>query len=78
MTSDESAGTLDQILEKYVGGVGKYQIFITMILYYLNFSGQFYHVYTAYSPNHRCRIPICENDQDFMAWFGKENESALF
>ena len=55
------SASLDHILEKYVGGVGKYQIFITIILYHVRvtFSG-IYHVFTAYPPDHRCRIELCE------------------
>ena len=57
----ESKGaSIDHILEKYVGGVGKYQIVISIILMHFNFGGHFYHVYTAYAPDHRCRVPICE------------------
>ena len=60
MAPKGSKANLDQILEKYVGGIGRYQVFITIILYHLNLSGHFYHVYTAYAPDHRCKVPSCE------------------
>ena len=60
MASKGSPSNLDQILEQYVGGVGKYQVFVLLVLYHLSWGGHFYHVYTAYAPDHRCRVPICE------------------
>ena len=60
MASKGSPSNLDQILEQYVGGVGKYQVFVLLVLYHLSWGGHFYHVYTAYAPDHRCRVPTCE------------------
>ena len=51
---------LDHILETYVGGVGIYQILITAILYHASWGGA-WHVYTAYAPDHRCRVSSCES-----------------
>ena len=52
----ESQGAnVDKILEEYVGGVGLYQILVTVVLYHASWSGA-NHVYTAYSPDHRCRV----------------------
>ena len=51
--------SLDQILENYVGGVGLYQILVTVALYHASWGG-LSHVYTAYAPDHRCRVSECE------------------
>ena len=51
---------LDHILETYVGGIGIYQILITAILYHASWGGA-WHVYTAYAPDHRCRVSSCES-----------------
>ena len=50
---------IDQILEHYIGGVGLYQILITVVLYHASWGGA-NHVYTAYAPDHRCRVSECE------------------
>ena len=60
MSVKNSASNLDHILENYVGGVGRYQILVLIVLNHLQFNAYFYHVYTAYAPDHRCRVAICE------------------
>ena len=57
-------GNLDQILDNFVGGHGKYQILVTLattIIY--NFAQGIFliHIFTAYAPPHRCRVPQCES-----------------
>ena len=56
---DSQGASLDQILDKYVGGVGLYQVLVTVLLYHASWGGVG-HVYTAYAPDHRCRVPECE------------------
>lgn len=59
----EQAATLDKILQKYVGGAGKYQIFTTFIMAWVYWAGLyalFITNFTTHVPDHRCRVPQCE------------------
>ena len=56
---ESQVANIDQILEHYIGGVGLYQILITVVLYHASWGGA-NHVYTAYAPDHRCRVSECE------------------
>ena len=54
---------MDQILDNFVGGHGKYQIAITIATSLINeFANGIFlmHIFTAYAPKHRCRVPQCE------------------
>ena len=54
---------MDQILDNFVGGHGKYQITITIATSLINeFANGIFlmHIFTAYAPKHRCRVPQCE------------------
>ena len=54
---------MDQILDNFVGGHGKYQITITIATSLINeFANGIFlmHLFTAYAPKHRCRVPQCE------------------
>ena len=54
---------MDQILDNFVGGHGKYQIAITISTSLINeFANGIFlmHLFTAYAPKHRCRVPQCE------------------
>ena len=59
----DSTISFDVILKKYVGGHGKYQLGVTVVmtlviqLSVLSFSNV---TYAAYEPTHRCRVPQCE------------------
>ena len=61
----DSTVSFDRILKKYVGGHGKYQLMVTIVmtlviqLCTLCFSNV---TYAAYEPTHRCRVPQCEAD----------------
>ena len=58
------AASLDEILDKFVGGHGKYQILITVltsIVYQFANGILFIQIFTAYVPKHRCRIPECDS-----------------
>ena len=65
-------GSLDQILNNFVGGHGKYQILVTLattIIY--NFAQGIFliHIFTAYAPPHRCRVPQCEATNTTKVFF---------
>lgn len=54
---------LDHILDQYVGGCGKYQFVKTLLLalcYYMSLGILFITVFTAYAPDHRCKISGCD------------------
>ena len=54
---------MDQILDNFVGGHGKYQITITIATSLINeFANGIFlmHIFTAYAPKHRCRVSQCE------------------
>ena len=54
----------DQILTEYVGGRGRYQLKITLLmtpLYWLTLPLLFLIVFSAYVPKHRCKVSACEN-----------------
>ena len=60
----KDAGNHDQILDNFVGGHGKYQILVTIATTFINSyaNGIFLiHIFTAYAPPHRCRVPQCES-----------------
>ena len=55
--------SLDQVLDKFVGGHGRYQILITVltsIIYQFANGILFIQIFTAYVPKHRCRVPQCD------------------
>ena len=59
------ATSFDIILEDYVGGFGRYQILNTLVINlvtYCAFYPILYYIFTAYQPPHRCRIPLCESE----------------
>ena len=65
-------GSFDQILNNFVGGHGKYQILVTLatsIIY--NFAQGIFliHIFTAYAPPHRCRVPQCEATNTTKVFF---------
>jgi OCT family organic cation transporter-like MFS transporter 4/5 len=54
----------DYILDNYVGGCGRYQLWNTIcmgLVYYAGIYPLFNTVFTAYSPDHRCRVQPCES-----------------
>ena len=59
------ATSFDTILEDYVGGFGRYQILNTLVINlvtYCAFYPILYYIFTAYQPPHRCRVPLCESE----------------
>ena len=63
MMDEINADSLDHILDKFVGGHGKYQILMTIAMAIVyNFANGIFliHIFTAYAPKHRCRVPQCE------------------
>ena len=59
------ATSFDIILEDYVGGFGRYQILNTLVINlvtYCAFYPILYYIFTAYQPPHRCRVPLCESE----------------
>ena len=58
----EEVPSFDQILMKYTGGHGKFQIINTLYVSMLYFGVMhvFFYVFTAYAPPHRCHVPSCE------------------
>ena len=61
--NDPSFKKMDQILDNFVGGHGKYQIAITISTSLINeFANGIFlmHLFTAYPPKNRCRVPQCE------------------
>ena len=63
MSSDQGTASLDHILDKYVGGAGKYQLlnsFLMAWVYYAGLYALFITVFAVYEPPHRCRIEHCE------------------
>ena len=68
------AASFDKILEDYVGGFGRYQILNTLVINlvtYCAFYPIIYYIFTAYQPPHRCRIPICESENQTKVIFLK-------
>ena len=68
------AASFDKILEDYVGGFGRYQILNTLVINlvtYCAFYPIIYYIFTAYQPPHRCRIPICESENQTKVSFLK-------
>ena len=62
----------DQILTEYVGGRGRYQLKITLLmttLYWLTFPLLFLIVFSAYVPKHRCKVSACENITGKVSFF---------
>ena len=56
-------GLLDKILNDYVGGAGKYQLFNTIIMawvYYAGLYALFVTNFAAYEPPHRCWVDQCD------------------
>ena len=56
-------GPLDKILNDYVGGAGKYQLFNTIIMawvYYAGLYALFVTNFAAYEPPHRCWVDQCD------------------
>ena len=61
--NDPFVKNMDEILDNFVGGHGKYQIAITIATSLINeFANGIFlmHIFTAYAPKHRCRVPQCE------------------
>jgi hypothetical protein len=59
--------TLDYILEKHVGGIGKWQIknsILVLLLYYTSMYPLFITVFTIYAPDHRCHVKHCDVTND--------------
>ena len=66
MTSskEEELATLDKILNDYVGGAGKYQLFNTIVMawvYYAGLYALFITNFAAFEPPHRCWVDKCED-----------------
>ena len=62
----------DQILTEYVGGRGRYQLKITLLmtpLYWLTFPLLFLIVFSAYVPPHRCKVSACENITEKVSFY---------
>ena len=62
MTEGNQA-TLDNILNKYVGGAGKYQLLNTIVMawvYYAGLYALFVTNFAAFEPPHRCWVPQCD------------------
>ena len=62
----------DQILTEYVGGRGRYQLKITLLmtpLYWLTLPLLFLIVFSAYVPKHRCKVSACENITGKVSFF---------
>ena len=56
-------GPLDKILNDYVGGAGKYQLFNTIVMawvYYAGLYALFVTNFAAYEPPHRCWVDQCD------------------
>ena len=56
-------GSFDRILKEFVGGHGRYQLFITLVMtliIHLGASCFSNVIFAAYEPKHRCRVPQCE------------------
>ena len=54
---------LDKILNDYVGGAGKYQLFNTIVMawvYYAGLYALFVTNFAAYEPPHRCWVDQCD------------------
>ena len=69
-------GSLDQILNNFVGGHGKYQILVTLatsIIYNFANGILLIHIFTAYAPPHRCRVPQCEATNTTKVFFSSFN-----
>ena len=65
-------GNRDQILFNFVGGHGKYQILVTIattIVYNYAMGIFLIHIFTAYAPPHRCRVPQCEATNTTKVFF---------
>jgi len=61
--NEEELATLDKILNEYVGGAGKYQLFNTIVMawvYYAGLYALFVTNFAAYEPPHRCRVDQCD------------------
>ena len=55
--------SFDKILTEYIGGHGLFQWKLTLLmmpLFALSLGIIFVIVFTAYAPNHRCKIPNCD------------------
>ena len=62
-TAMEGPPSLDTILDKYVGGSGRYQLANTVgmaLVYYAGLYALFMTVFVAYVPPHRCRVDFCD------------------
>ena len=58
----EQLTSFDQILTKYTGGHGKFQMITTIYIGLMYCGGLhiFFYNFTAYAPPHRCLVPSCE------------------
>ena len=87
--NEEELATLDKILNEYVGGAGKYQLFNTIVMawvYYAGLYALFVTNFAAYEPPHRCRVDQCDElefaNQStvgiFSIFFFSDNNLAFF
>lgn len=61
----EKEASIDYILEHFVGGAGRFQVFVILFsafVYHAGLYPLFLYIFAAYIPAHRCRVPICESD----------------
>jgi hypothetical protein len=67
----------DYILENYVGGSGRYQLWSTIcmgVVYWAGIYPLFLTLFTAYAPDHRCsRVQTCELDNQTKVTFILQN-----
>ena len=57
------SGSYDTILKEFVGGHGRYQLYITIVMALIIHLGSMCFsnvIFAAYEPKHRCRVPQCE------------------
>ena len=58
-------GSFDKILKEFVGGHGRYQLYITFVMTLVIHLGCMCFsnvIFAAYEPTHRCRVPFCEEE----------------
>lgn len=82
-----SYATMDYILLKHCGGMGRWQVqnsIFVLLIYYASLYPLFITVFTTYAPDHRCHVENCDttNDTVLTDWLifaiPKEESSSVF
>jgi hypothetical protein len=67
--SSEKAYDFDYILDKYIGGGGRWQWLMFLTTLPISWGSAypiFIHIFAAYKPDHRCFVPSCDDQNSTL------------